>query len=118
MNLSTAIPIAITPRPILPNLGQKPPNSGKCISLYRYIYQRIQGKKSEPKLSSIVKNGNLEHIELLNIYRGKTFKGILFAVKNLGSKFSSILTLSRVHKVPFEPKIVQINGSHLSFFAQ
>jgi len=29
MNLSTAIPITISPRPILPNLGQKPPNTGK-----------------------------------------------------------------------------------------
>ena len=107
MNLSTAIPITISPRPILPNLGQKPPNPGKSFSLYGYIYQRIQDKKT--KLSSIVKNGNLDHIELLNIYRGKTLKGILFAVKNLGSKFNSILTLSRVHKVPFEPKLVQIN---------
>ena len=105
MNLSTAIPITISPRPILPNLGQKPPNPGKSFSFYGYIYQRIQDKK----LSSIVKNGNLDHIELLNIYRGKTLKGILFAVKNLGSKFNSILTLSRVHKVPFEPKLVQIN---------
>ena len=33
---------------------------------------------------------NMEHIELVNIYRGKTSKGILFAVKNLGSKFSII----------------------------
>merc|ERR1719403_769519 len=31
MNLSTAIPITISPRPILPNLGQKPPNTGKQL---------------------------------------------------------------------------------------